>query len=90
MSKYFGHRNKQDFIDSIREGELWIYYKDSCYVFTLDGRGYNLIPERIENREIHDEEMSKLTISADTIEELIDKAVLFDGVTLNEALEKDL
>lgn len=90
MPKYFGMKSRQDFIDEIHAGHLWIYYKNSCYVFTEDGRGYNLIPQTIEGREIDSPEMGELTVSADTVEELIDKAVLYDGVTLNEALETDL
>lgn len=90
MSKYFGFESRQDFIDEIKEVEVWIYYKKSCYVFTLDGRGWNCIPERIADKEIYGKEMDELTVSADTVEELVDKVVLFDGVTLNEALEMDL
>ncbi len=48
MAKYFGFKNKQDMIDDIKEGELWIYYKDdSTYVFTLDGHGYNLLNDKL-------------------------------------------
>lgn len=90
MSKYLGFESRQDFIDSIAETEWWIKYKESTYVFTLDGRGWNCIPQWLCDHEATDEEMADLTVSADTIEELIDKVVLYDGVTLNEALEMDL
>lgn len=90
MAKYFGYDSREDFITAIEEGELWIYYKDSEYVFTLDGRGWNCIPQEIDGREILDgDEEERLTVSGDTIEEMIAKVVFTDGVTLNEALEMD-
>lgn len=90
MSKYFGEASREDFIDECKAGHLWIFYKDSCYVITEDGRGFNLIPQNLKDGEVSAEYMHEHTISAPTIEELIDVAVFYDGVTLGEALEMDL
>lgn len=92
MSKYFGHESREAFIRSIEESEMWIYYKDSEYVFTLDGRGWNCIGQIIDGRDIYEDgdAQDEYTVSGDTIEEMIAKVVFTDGVTLNEALEMDL
>lgn len=85
--KYFGYDTKQDFIDAIKETELWIYYKQASYVFTLDGRGWNCMVD-----EVYDENLGidrDTTFSSDTVESLIEMVTLYDGVPLSEALEMD-
>ncbi len=89
MAKYFGYKSREEFIDDMYEGDVSFRYKDSSYIFTLDGRGYNCIPKIIDDKPLNTDEMIKMTASADTVEELIDKVVFSDGVTLNEALEMD-
>lgn len=89
MAKYFGCESREKFIEDIYEGDVSFCYKDSSYIFTLDGRGYNCIAKVIDNKLLRGEEMDKNTVSADTVEELIDKVVFSDSVTLNEALEMD-
>ena len=71
--------------------EFSFSYKASSYLFTLDGRGYNCIPEYLDGVQISDDDTEvKLTVSAPTPQELIDKVVMTDGVTLNEVLEMDV
>ena len=86
MAKNFGFKTRQEFIEAIYEGELWICYRASCYVFTYDARGYNCMIDWID---VKPEKPYIDTFSAETVEELIDNVVLYDGVTLNEALEME-
>lgn len=87
--KYFGQESKQDFIDLIYEGELTIYYKEAIYDIWLDGNGYNIGLTVLNGKELTQEEMDKTIDYADTVEELLDKYVMYDGVKLSDVLEKD-
>ncbi len=89
MAKYFGFEDRQDFIDEIYVSELSIKYRIWSYVFTYDARGHNFIPECIGGIELSGNYQNKNTISAPTVEELIDIIEFPDGVTLNEALEME-
>ena len=85
--KYFGYDTKQDFVDAIKETELWIYYKQASYVFTFDARGWNCMIDEIYDKNMKIDEDT--TFSSDTVESLIEKVILYDGVPLSEALEMD-
>lgn len=87
--KYFGEETKQDFIDLVYEGELGIYYKDASYVFWLDGNGYCIGMTSFKGKETTQEEHDKTIAFADTVEELLDNYVMYDGVKLSDVLEMD-
>lgn len=90
-TKYLWYDSKEEFIEEIEAMEFSFSYKTSSYLFTLDGRGYNCIPEYLDGVQISDDDTEvKLTVSAPTPQELIDKVVMTDGVTLNEVLEMDV
>lgn len=88
--KYFGEKTKQDFIDLIYEGELTTTYKDAIYDIWLDGNGYNIGLTVLNGKELTQEEMDKTIDYADTVEELLDKYVMYDGVKLSDVLEMDI
>lgn len=88
-TKYLWYDNKEEFIEEIEAMEFSFSYKASSYLFTLDGRGYNCIPEKLDGVSIG-AKGGELTVSAPTPQELIDKVVMTDGVTLNEVLEMDV
>lgn len=85
--KYFGFKTKQEFIDEIKETELWIYYKQAAYVFTFDARGWNCMIDEAYDKSLEID--GDTTFSSDTVEGLIEKVILYDGVPLIEALEMD-
>lgn len=85
--KYFGYGSKEELMDCIVHGEPDISYGHAGYLFTLDGRGWNLIMTHIENREADEDTQDANTTSADTIEALFDKVVLYDGKRLIDAFE---
>ncbi|MEE3334244.1 MAG: hypothetical protein VZR54_08250 [Ruminococcus sp.] len=87
--KYFGEKTKQDFIDLIYEGELTLYYKDGIYEMWLDGNGYNIGLTVLNGKELTQEEMDKTIDYADTVEELLDKYVMYDGVKMSDVLEME-
>lgn len=87
--KYFGEKTKQDFIDLIYEGELSICYKDASYVFWLDGNGYNIGMTSFKGKVATEKEHEKTIEYADTVEELLNKYVMYDGVKLSDVLEMD-
>ena len=87
--KYFGEETKQDFIDLIYEGELSICYKDAYYDFWLDGNGYCIGMTSFKGKEVTEEEHHSSIAYADTVEELLDKYVMYDGVKLSDVLEMD-
>lgn len=87
--KYFGEKTKQDFIDLIYEGELTIQYKEAYYDIWLDGNGYNIGMTYFKDKETTQEEMDKTIDNADTVEKLLDKYVMYDGVKLSDVLEMD-
>ena len=87
--KYFGEKTKQDFIDLIYEGELTITYKDAIYDIWLDGNGYNIGLTVLNGKELTQDEMDKTIDYADTVEELLDKYVMYDGVKMSDVLEMD-
>lgn len=88
--KYFGEETKQDFIDLVYECELSIGYKDAAYIFWLDGNGYCIGMTSFKGKETTQEEHDKTIAFADTVEELIEKYVLYDGTRLADALEMDV
>lgn len=88
--KYFGEKTKQDLIDLIYEGELEIPYKDAAYLFWLDGNGYCIGMTGFTGRKVTGEEHENSIAYADTVEELIDKYVLYDGARLADVLEMDV
>jgi hypothetical protein len=87
--KYFGEKTKQDFIDLIYEGELTITYKDAIYDIWLDGNGYNIGLTVLNGKELTQEEHYNSIDNADTVEELLDKYVMYDGVKLSDVLEME-
>ncbi len=87
--KYFGEKTKQDFIDLIYEGELTIIYKDATYDIWLDGNCYNIGMTYFKDKETTQEEMDKTIDYAYTVEELLDKYVMYDGVKMSDVLEMD-
>ena len=89
MAKYFGFESRQDLIERIEETQVYLYYKNSSYLFYLDGRGHNFVMASFDGKSLHGEEMEKTRIAAETVPELIDKAILYDGVPLSEAIEMD-
>lgn len=88
--KYFGEETKQDFIDCVYESEVDIYFKGAAYTFWLDGNGYNIGLTGFEGRNLIDGEHERSILSAPTVEELIDKYVLYDGTRLSDAMEIDI
>lgn len=88
-TKYLWYDSKEEFIEEIETREFSFSYRNSRYLFTLDGRGYNCIPEKLDGVSIG-AKGGELTVSAPTPQELIDKVVMTDGVTLNEVLEMDV
>lgn len=88
--KYYGEETKQDFIDEIYEGEMDIYYKDAIYTFWLDGNGYCIGLTGRKSRDLYKGEHGDSIGFADTVEELIDKYVLYDGAKLSDVIEMDV
>lgn len=88
--KYFGEETKQEFIKAIYESEIEIPYKGASYIFWLDGNGYCVGATYLNGKELSQEEMDKTIVYADTVEELIDKFVLFDGAKFSNVLELDV
>lgn len=88
--KYFGEKTKQDLIDLIYETEVEIVYKDAAYTFWLDGRGYNIGMTGFTDKDITEEEQNKTIDFAETVEELLEKYVLYDGARLADVLEMDV
>lgn len=87
--KYFGEETKQDFIDSIYEGELTVFYKDATYDIWLDGRGYCIGMTYFNGKQVIEEEHENSIGSAETVEELIETYIMYDGVKFSEAMEMD-
>lgn len=87
--KYFGEKTKQDFIDLVYEGEVDIFYKRAIYTFWYDGNGHNLAITYFDNEEVSEEVHSESLVYADTVEELIDKYIMYDGVKLSDVMEMD-
>lgn len=90
MSRYYGHDTKQDLIDDIYECESDFKYRDAIYTCWLDGNGYNFAMTHFKSREVSSEELHNSIIYADTVEELIDKFVLYDGARFADVIEKDV
>lgn len=87
--KYFGEETRQDFIDLVYEGEVDIYYKRAIYTFWLDGNGHNIGLTYFDEKNVTEEVQEKSIMFADTVEELIDKYVMYDGVKLSDVMEMD-
>ncbi|WP_405354917.1 hypothetical protein [Ruminococcus sp.] len=88
--KYYGYDTKQEFIQEIYDCEIDISYKEVGYIFGLDGRGYCVGATYLKGKELSKEEMDKTIVYADTVEELIDKFVLYDGAKFSDVLELDV
>lgn len=88
--KYFGEKTKQDFIDLIYEGEVSIGYKEAGYIFWLDGNGYNIGMTSFKGKKVSSNEHENSIAYADTVEELLDKYVMYDGVKMSDVLETDI
>ncbi len=87
--KYFGEETKQDFIDLVYETEVSICYKEAWYDIWLDGNGYNIGLTYLNGKEVTQEEHYNSIDNADTVEELLEKYVMYDGVKLSDVLEMD-
>lgn len=90
MSRYYGQDTKQDLIDDIYECESDFRYRDAIYTTWLDGNGYNFAMTSFNGKEVSQEELDKTIVYADTVEELIDKFVLYDGARFADVIEKDV
>ncbi len=88
--KYYGEKTKQDLIDLIYEGQLEIPYKDAAYLFWYDGNGHNIGMTAFRGKNLTEEEIKNSIAYADTVEELIEKYVLYDGAKLADVLEMDV
>ncbi|MCD7722728.1 MAG: hypothetical protein LUH82_02075 [Clostridiales bacterium] len=88
--RYFGWESKQDFIDETYQQETNIIYKKAGYTLWLDGRGYCIAMTGIDARETTQDEEENSLKAYDTVEELVEDYVFYDGVKLSEAIEMDI
>ncbi|MCC8073065.1 MAG: hypothetical protein LIO62_02940 [Clostridiales bacterium] len=88
--RYFGWESKQDFIDETYAQQTNIVYKKAEYTLWLDGRGYCIAITSIGTRHATHEEHINSLKAYDTVEELVEDYVFYDGMKLSDAIEKDI
>lgn len=87
--KYYGFRSKQNFIDELKAGEMCLAYKEASYDIWLDGLGNCIAMTTFGGCELTEEEHEATLKAYETVEELVDDYVFYDGVKLSEVLEMD-
>ncbi len=88
--RYFGRESKQDFIDETYQQESNIEYRRAEYTLWLDGRGYCIAMTSIDTRVATEDELENSLKAYDTVEELVEDYVFYDGMKLSDAIEMDV